>query len=207
MEPIADDVPTSLQDIFSADHTVNGRAPPTVFGRAANVASASDDRSKGKRKNDKTITTPPRVVPFQGAGEVRTNVIVLVTPCVPGGHTPLEHRDVLVVRHGSTPRSLEKNDAALVFRRFSATTLFWDGLTTRSIRLASLHTEMTLSVVPSQPSLNSRRCPPARGKKPNRGRWATRARPRGRAMRGSNPARDASHREDPAPSPVLDCRA
>ena len=78
-------------------------------------------------------------------GSVRAGVVkpraVLLTPVIPGSHTLLEYRDVLVVRHGST---------------LSATTLFWVGLRTRSIRFASLHTEMTLSVVPSQPSLNSR---------------------------------------------------
>src|SRR6516164_5836375 len=58
--------------------------------------------------------------------KVWTDVEVLETPRVPGGHALLEHRDVLVVRHGST---------------LSATTLFWDGLTTRSIRLASLHAD------------------------------------------------------------------
>jgi hypothetical protein len=55
--------------------------------------------------------------------EVRANVGVLDTPLIPGVHALFEHRDVLVVRHGST---------------LSATTLFWGGLTTRSIRLARL---------------------------------------------------------------------
>ena len=43
-------------------------------------------------------------------------------------HALLEQCDVLVVSHGST---------------LSATTLFWDGLTTRSIRLASAHADPT----------------------------------------------------------------
>jgi hypothetical protein len=34
-----------------------------------------------------------------------TDVGVLITPCVPGGHALLEHRDVLVVRHESTSNS------------------------------------------------------------------------------------------------------
>src|SRR5215831_8337811 len=44
--------------------------------------------------------------------EVRQDAGVLVTPCVPSSHALLEHRDMLVVRHGST---------------LSATTLFCDG--------------------------------------------------------------------------------
>src|SRR6516225_1552357 len=46
--------------------------------------------------------------PGESLGEVRIAKIckevgVLVTPCVPGVHTLLENRDVLVVRHRSTP--------------------------------------------------------------------------------------------------------
>src|SRR6516225_2123533 len=58
-------------------------------------------------------------------GQVWIEITILTPPIVPGGYALLEHRDVLVVRHGST---------------LSATTLFWDGLAMRSIRLASLHT-------------------------------------------------------------------
>jgi len=39
------------------------------------------------------------------AAQVRSNVGVLVTPLVPDVHALLEHRDVLVVGHGSTPKS------------------------------------------------------------------------------------------------------
>ena len=46
--------------------------------------------------------------------EVRADVGVLATPRVPGSHALLEHRDVLVVRHGSHPEGFEKNDAAVV---------------------------------------------------------------------------------------------
>src|SRR5262249_5819171 len=35
--------------------------------------------------------------------KVRTDLKVLVTPCTPGFHALLEHRDVPVVRHRSTP--------------------------------------------------------------------------------------------------------
>ena len=54
--------------------------------------------------------------------EAWNNVRVLAPPSVPGVHVLLEQCDVIVVRHGSN---------------LSATTLFWDGLTMRSIRLAS----------------------------------------------------------------------
>src|SRR5262249_53051637 len=72
--------------------------------------------------------------------QVRTDVGVLTTPRVPGIHALLEYRDVLVVRHGST---------------VSATTLFWDGLTTRSIRLArrsALHFVCGSQRLPMSPS-------------------------------------------------------
>src|SRR5262249_29418653 len=36
-------------------------------------------------------------------GEVQTDFEVLDPPLVPGNHALLEHRDMLVVRHGSTP--------------------------------------------------------------------------------------------------------
>src|SRR5262249_31353260 len=52
-----------------------------------------------------------------------------ISPLGPGVHALLQPRDVLVVRHGST---------------LSATTLFWDGLAMRSIRLASLHADARL---------------------------------------------------------------
>jgi len=40
---------------------------------------------------------------------VRRRVAVIATPCVPGVHALLEHRDVLVVRHGSTPIGFSPN--------------------------------------------------------------------------------------------------
>ena len=61
--------------------------------------------------------------------EVRTDVGVLITPGVPSVHALLEPRDVLVVRHGSSPEVLRRTMPLWFFRRFSATTLFWDGLT------------------------------------------------------------------------------
>src|SRR5262249_30627918 len=57
--------------------------------------------------------------------QVWVDVGVLITPCVPDGHPLRQLSDMVVVRHGST---------------LSATTLFWDGLTMRSIRLASPRT-------------------------------------------------------------------
>jgi len=46
--------------------------------------------------------------------KVRLDIGIPVTPSVPGGLALLEQRDVLFVRHGSTPEVLEKNDAAVV---------------------------------------------------------------------------------------------
>src|SRR5262249_8417435 len=46
--------------------------------------------------------------------KVRLDIGIAVTPSVPGGLALLEQRDVLFVRHGSTPEVLEKNDAAVV---------------------------------------------------------------------------------------------
>ena len=40
--------------------------------------------------------------------EVWTDVGVLITPRIPGVRPLLEHRDVLVVRHGSTPEVLRR---------------------------------------------------------------------------------------------------
>src|SRR5262249_32649387 len=53
--------------------------------------------------------------------EVRTDVGVLVAPLVPDGHALLQQCDVLVVRHGSTPRSVRLVSASL--HPFDGTTL------------------------------------------------------------------------------------
>jgi hypothetical protein len=52
----------------------------------------------------------PTVVGCAGRDMGWTDVGVLITPCVPGGHALPEQRDVLVVRHGSTPEVLKPFD-------------------------------------------------------------------------------------------------
>ena len=49
-------------------------------------------------------SAPLRCAPLRFAPEVRADIGVLIAQLVPGSHALLEHREVLVVRYGSTRR-------------------------------------------------------------------------------------------------------
>src|SRR5262249_20780448 len=104
-------------------------------------------------------------------GEVWTDVGVLVTPRVPA--LQLEQCDVLVVRHGST---------------LSATTLFWDGLTMRSIRLAQSARPRTVTRRHARPRW--RRSPRAAVGPNENARAEARGRQRNQGDRAQAPAPD-----------------
>src|SRR5262249_3271109 len=82
---------------------------------------------------------------------VRTDVRVLITPCVPGGHPLLEQCDVLIVSHRSTPAWIQPQSSSASRRTAGAAFIFSQS----DERPERWREPSRFETIPSQPSKQS----------------------------------------------------